>query len=93
MSFFSRFKVRCKFSVELRDKISQKESRVERPLKNKSKRFYQRTGGVLVGGAPCGSIKFVEEIIQGESVKQVANVLERSVNETTDVVVLSLIHI
>ena len=39
-------------------------------------RFYARTGGILVMAKPCGVIVAIAEIIGGESVTQVATVIE-----------------
>ena len=39
-------------------------------------RFYARTGGILVMAKPCGTIVAMSEIICGESVSQVAEVIE-----------------
>ena len=45
-------------------------------VKTKS-RFYQRTGGILVMAKPCGVIVSMSEIFGGESVCQVAEVIEK----------------
>ena len=39
-------------------------------------RFYHRTGGILVMAKPCGIIVSLDEIFGGESVSQVAEVIE-----------------
>ncbi len=51
------------------------------------KRFHTRTGGVLVGGRPCGMVNFIEEIANGESIRQVAATLERVVDDSTECLV------
>ena len=39
-------------------------------------RFYHRTGGILAMGRPCGYIVCIAEIFGGESISQVADLLE-----------------
>ena len=50
-------------------------------IKTKS-RFYQRTGGILVMAKPCGTIVAIAEIFVGESVSQVAEVIEHFLKTT-----------
>ena len=45
------------------------------------KRFYHRTGGVLVMGKPCGVITHIEEIFGAESITNVAEMIERALGD------------
>ena len=56
-------------------KVACKDENSGNTEKTKS-RFYQRTGGVLVMAKPCGIIVSLVEIFGGESVSQVAEVIE-----------------
>ena len=43
-------------------------------------RFHTRTAGILVGGYPCGTMTFVKEIFNSESISQVASILDALLN-------------
>ena len=45
-------------------------------------RFYNRSGGILVMGKPCGIVVGLEEIFGGESVTQVAELIEGYLQNT-----------
>ena len=48
-------------------------------------RFHTRTAGILVGGYPCGTMTFVEEIYNSESIIQVASILDEALFQEKNV--------
>ena len=61
-------------------------------IKTKS-RFYARTGGVLVMAKPCGIIVALSEIFGGESVSQVAEVIEHFLQSTDTKTKCTMMHV
>ena len=49
-------------------------------------RFHTRTAGILVGGYPCGTMTFVNEIFNSESISQVASILDGALIPENEVV-------